>query len=421
VGDGADSTSSHTIRWKDDSFVKILFLSSWFPYPPDNGSRIRIFNLIKHLSREHDITLLSFFRGGKVTEDRLRRMQHYCSTVQAVPLAPFRPGSFRSILGFLSPRPRSVIDTYSRQMQRLVRQTVEEQDFSVVIASQIDTAPYAAPVKGVPRILEEIELTTPWEKYAREERFGRRLRYGPMWWKTRRFIAHLLRQFDGWTVVSQQERAKVLSIAPGCRRAVVVPNGVDSDRYTGDFGNPEPGTLVFPGALTYDANFDAMAFFLRKVFPIVKARQPAVILRITGKTDGVPVDRLPLDDGIILTGYLEDVRPTVAQSWVCVVPLRVGGGTRLKILEAMALGTAVVSTSKGAEGLEVTPGEDILIADEPTEFADAVARLLSDQALRVRLTANGRRLVKALYSWETCAQKLEQLLCQVVEQRKDAR
>lgn len=111
-------------------------------------------------------------------------------------------------------------------------------------------------------------------------------------------------------------------------------------------------------------------------------------------------------------------RPTVAQSWACVVPLRVCGGTRSKILEAMALSTPVVSTGKGVEGLEVTPGEDILIADEPTVFADAVLRLLGDEALRAKLAANGRRLVERHYSWETCAQKLEQLLYQVVEQRR---
>jgi glycosyltransferase involved in cell wall biosynthesis len=177
--------------------------------------------------------------------------------------------------------------------------------------------------------------------------------------------------------------------------------------------------LVFPGALTYDANFDAMAFFLRKVFPAVKVRQPAVVLRITGKTDGVLVNRLPLDERVILTGYLEDIRPTVAQSWVCVVPLRVGGGTRLKILEAMALGTAVVSTSKGAEGLEVTPGEDILIADEPTEFADAVLCLLDEQALRAKLAVKGRRLVHERYGWEHITKKLEQLLYQVVEEHME--
>jgi sugar transferase (PEP-CTERM/EpsH1 system associated) len=395
--------------------VKILFLSSWFPYPPDNGSRIRIFNLIKQLSREHDITLLSFSRNGEVAEERLRVMRQYCSTVQAVPLAPFRPGSFRSILGFFSSRPRSFVYTYSRGMQRLVERAGREGDFSVVIASEMATAPYAVTLEDLPRILEELQLATFWEQYTSQSRVGHRLRYGLMWWKTRRFTAHLLRQFDGCTVVSQQERANVLSIAPNCQHVVVVPNGVDLDRYKGHFGAPEPGTLVFPGALTYSANFDAMAFFLHKVFPLIKAHWPEVILRITGKTNGVPVDRLPLDESVILTGYLDDVRPAVAQSWVCVVPLRVGGGTRLKILEAMALGTPVVSTTKGAEGLEITPGEDILIAEEPTAFADAVLRLLDDPTLRAKLAANGQRLVREQYVWGQIGKKLDQLLHQIVQ------
>jgi glycosyltransferase involved in cell wall biosynthesis len=198
----------------------------------------------------------------------------------------------------------------------------------------------------------------------------------------------------------------------------VVPNGIDLDFYSGHFGTPESGSLIFPGALTYQANFDAMDFFLRRVFPSVKAKCPEVTLRITGRTDEVPVERLPLSERVTLTGYLDDIRPYVTQSWACVVPLRVGGGTRLKVLEAMALGTPVVSTSKGAEGLEVTHGEDILIADTPAEFADAVLRLLDDGALRAKLATNGRRLVEKYYSWETCARKLEQLLYQVVQQRK---
>jgi glycosyltransferase involved in cell wall biosynthesis len=335
--------------------------------------------------------------------------------VQAVPLAPFRPGSFLSILGFFSPRPRSFVDTYSRRMQGLVEQAGKEQDFSVVIASEMDTALYAIKLKRVPRILEDVELAALREKHTTQSRVDVQLRYGLTWWKARRFTVHLLHQFDGCTVVSQQERANVLSIAPNCQPVVVVPNGVDLSQYKGHFGAPEPGTLVFPGALTYGANFDAMAFFLHKVFPMVKARRPEVILRITGKTNGVPVDRLPLNESVILTGYLDDVRPTVAQSWACLVPLRVGGGTRLKLLEAMALGTPVVSTSKGAEGLELTPGKDILIADEPTAFADAVLRLLDDPTLRAKLAANGQRLVREQYVWDQIGKKLDQLLHQIVQ------
>jgi glycosyltransferase involved in cell wall biosynthesis len=164
-----------------------------------------------------------------------------------------------------------------------------------------------------------------------------------------------------------------------------------------------------------------MEFFLNDIFPQVKASRPEATLRITGRSDGVPLDRLPLGNGAELTGYLDDIRPAIAQSWMCVVPLQIGGGTRLKILEAMALGTPVLSTSKGAEGLDVTPGEDILIADGATEFADAVTRLLSNPALRARLAAGGQRLVEERYSWKTCAQALEQLLHRITRQRTERR
>ncbi|MFW6116436.1 MAG: glycosyltransferase family 4 protein, partial [bacterium] len=199
---------------------------------------------------------------------------------------------------------------------------------------------------------------------------------------------------------------------------VLVPNGVDLETNSGDFGAPEPDTLIYPGALTYSANFDAMEFFLQDVFPLVKSQRPNAKLRITGRYDGAPTERLPLGDGVELTGYLDDIRPTVGQTWACVVPLRTGGGTRLKILEAMALGTPVVSTAKGAEGLRVSPGEDILIANEPAEFAAHVLRLLDDEALREKLVANGRNLVEARYRWDRIGERLERFLRRVVEKNR---
>jgi glycosyltransferase involved in cell wall biosynthesis len=219
---------------------------------------------------------------------------------------------------------------------------------------------------------------------------------------------------DGCTVASQQERQLIRDIVPGYRSLAVIPNGIDLQRYVGDFGPVESDTLIFPGAVTYKANFDAMRFFLQKVFPRIRTARPGAVLRITGRTDGVDLKRLPLGDGVILTGYLDDVRPAVAQSWGCVVPLRLGGGTRLKILEAMALGTPVVSTSKGAEGLEVTPGKDILIADEPAELADTILRLLNDRVLRTKLAIEGQQLVTQKYGWDRIARRLDRFLCEVV-------
>jgi len=401
--------------------MEILFLSSWFPYPPDNGARKRVWNLLKQLSRRHEITLLAFTQGE--AQPGLETVRARCQEVQTVPQRLFRPHRLRALMGFLLPQPRALTDTYSVSMQNLVEQTLAQNQFDIVVASEIGiglgTAPYVRKVDSTPRVLEDLELSMVKDRMAAERGWGQRLRHSPTWWKLRRFAARLLRDLDGCTVASEQERDLVLGIVPGYQPLAVVPNGIDLDFYAGNFGTPEPQSLIFPGALTYQANFDAMDFFLRRVFPLVRARCPEATLRITGRTDGVPVGRLPLSEGVILTGYLDDIRPCLAQSWACVVPLRVGGGTRLKILEAMALGTPVVATSKGAEGLEVTPGEDILIADEPTEFADAVLRLLGDPALRAKLAANGRRLVESRYGWECIVKKLEQFLYQVVERYRE--
>jgi glycosyltransferase involved in cell wall biosynthesis len=205
-----------------------------------------------------------------------------------------------------------------------------------------------------------------------------------------------------------------LSILPNYRLLTVIPNGVDLPLYDGDFGPTEPDSLVFASTLTYKANLWALKFFLAEVFPIVRARRPGAKLYITGRTDGVPLQDLPSHNGVVLTGYLDDIRPRVACSSVCVVPMTVGGGTRLKILEAMALGTPVVSTNKGAEGLGVTTEENILIADEPTEFANAILRLLDDPALQAKLAANGQELVREKYGWDQIGEKLDRFLRQVV-------
>jgi glycosyltransferase involved in cell wall biosynthesis len=231
-----------------------------------------------------------------------------------------------------------------------------------------------------------------------------------MWWKLSRYLADLLPTFEGCTVVSEAERALLLQVSPGVKNVEIVPNGVALEHFTPGFDPPEPDALVYPGALTYDANFDAVDYFLREVFPLIRAERPHVKLYVTGKLDGVPVNRLPTDDNVVFTGYLDDVRPRVAKSWATVVPLRMGGGTRLKILESLALGTPVVATTKGAEGLDLTPGQDLLVADEPAGFAKAILHLLQDVALRERLGHSGRKAV-GRYDWQIIGEQF----CDFVE------
>lgn len=401
--------------------MKILALSSWFPYPPHNGARMRVHNLLRQLAQWHEVVLLSFAQE-EVMAQEIEAVRAYCKKVTVVPFKPFRPHRLRALVGLFRPQPRVLTDLYSPEMERLLEATLRRETFDLALAFAIGpsavTALYIRQAKGIPRVLEDLELSIIRDRIANERRRPQRWRLRLTWWKLRNFTARLLQDLEGCTVASERERDLLLSIVPGYCPLLVVPNGVDLERYGDVFGPPEPDTLVFPGALTYKANFDAMIFFLREVFPQLKAQRPAVRLYITGRTDGVPVDRLPVCDGVIFTGYLDDIRPRIAQSQVCVVPMTMGGGTRLKILEAMALGTPVVATSKGAEGLEVTPGQDILIANEPAAFAEAVLSLLSDRELRSRLAENARQLVREKYDWKTIGSTFEAFLREVVAAKR---
>jgi glycosyltransferase involved in cell wall biosynthesis len=398
--------------------VRILFLSGWFPHPPDNGARMRIYNLLRQLAREHEVSLLSFIRGPVSDSDR-GAVESFCRVLATVPYHEFEPRKARALLGLFSSVPRSVLQTFSLQMEAEVQEAIRGNAFDLVIASEIGpaicTSPYMLGVKQVPWLVEDIELRMIWNKLQAQKNWAGRVRHSLTWWKQRQYTARVLRQAQGCTVASEQEREMVQRVVPGLGAVAVVPNGLDLGLYTGDWGTAVPNTLIFPGALTYEANLDAMAFFLSDVLPLIRSRHPDVTLRITGRTDGVPLHRLVLDEQVTLTGYVEDIRPVLAQSQVCVVPLLTGGGTRLKILEAMALGTPVVSTSRGAEGLDVTSKEELLIADEPAQFADAVLSLLVDQDLRDRLIVNGRRLVHARYGWDQIGEALDRFASQVAQ------
>lgn len=389
--------------------MRVLFLSAWFPYPADNGARIRLLNVLRQLAADgHRIALLSFARRP-LAEGALATVRRLCTDVQVIAYTPFQPSRLRAMMGLLSARPRSLVDTYNPAMATLVREVWAAQPHDVVIASTIEMAPYALLVEGAPRILEEVELATLREQ-ATQSGWTRRARYGLTWFKTAHYLRWLVEQFDACTVVSAQERALLGEVAPRYDRVTIVPNGVDVSAYNGDLGTPKPDTLIHTGALTYRANHDAVRHFLGGIYPLIRRRRPAVTMRITGSTDGIEPRDLPMAPGAVYTGYLPDIRPAIAQSWAAVVPLRIGGGTRVKILEAMALGTPVVSTSKGAEGLDVCDGEHILIGDTPERFADAVVDVLEDPRLRARLAAAGRGLVAERYNW----QRIGRGLCALV-------
>ena len=391
--------------------MNVLVLSRWFPFPANTGSKIRVLNMLAQLARRHEVALVTFGEPADLADpDRMRALRPYCARIAAVPYRAFRPGSVRGVAGLVSLQPRSLVDTFQPAVRDAVAAEVSRGGCDVLLASQLDMAPYAVAVPSVPAILEELELTTYAEAPRRAASAARRWRARLTWLKLVGYLRRVLPRFDACTVVSEHERHHLHAVAPGYAPVHVIPNAVDLAAYSGPFGPPQPDTLIYTGALSYRPNYDAVAYFVSTVFPLIKSSAPNARLVVTGATEGVDLDALPRAPGVEYTGYLADIRARLAESWLAVVPLRHGGGTRLKVLEAMALGTPVVATSKGAEGLEVTPGENILIADDPVHFARCVVDVLRSPEQRARLGAAGRQLVALRYDWAQVGQVLTALV-----------
>ncbi|MBZ0297533.1 MAG: glycosyltransferase family 4 protein [Anaerolineae bacterium] len=389
--------------------MRVLFLSRWWPYPASNGSKIRIYNLLRQLARQHEVSLLSFYEDGEATPEQITHLQTFCQRVEALPRVEAAPGKLDAISGYLSRWPRSLVHSYSQEMAARVRVLAPETD--VIIGSQVDTLRYFELAPQIPAILEEVEVTGYHEKVVDATSQTKRLRAQLTLSKLEGALRHLAEKNVRFTVVSDEERAYMSELTS--LPVTVIPNGVDtSGKRPGD-ETPDPHTLIYTGAVTYSANYDAVSYFIREVWPLVRQRYPQARFTVTGGTGSVDVSDLAAQPGVTFTGFVPAVEPVARQHWGMVVPLREGGGTRLKVLEAMALGLPVISTSKGAEGLAINPGENILIADSPQQMVDAVSRLFENPDLRQQMAAAGRSLVEAQYDWSVIGQALLDLVEEV--------
>jgi glycosyltransferase involved in cell wall biosynthesis len=375
--------------------MNILFLSRWFPYPTNNGSKLRIYNLLRGLGQHHAVTLLSFADQPDVSPE-VPEVQSICSEVHVVPWKEFDPHSLRARLGFFSLKPRSIIDTFSSEMAQEITDLLGHQKYDLLIASQLQMAAYAPYFGNVPALFEELEIGLSYEDMLRASDWKRRLRHAFTWFKLRRYLSQLLQAFRVVTVVSEQEKELVRQHFPRLQDVLVIPNCMNMDDYENVRAEPKPNTLIFTGSFRYHTNYEAMLWFVGNVFPLVLQKVPDANLIITGDHANLP---LPSMRNVTLAGYVDDIKSLIASCTVALAPLWSGGGTRLKILEAMAIGTPVVATSKGAEGLDAKPGKHLFVADEPEKFAEAVVQILSEPEVRQRLAASGNELVRAKYDW----------------------
>jgi len=371
------------------------------------------------LGQRHDITAVSLITPDLDAGVAERAMRRYCRDVRLVPARPWY-GTGKRLLQL-----RALASTRSFErrlfdlpaLRRTLRDLLGTRPFDVVnvefpfLAHQrLRRAPPGAPLPL--RVLDEhnIEFDLARQQAGGEHGLARRIHNAANWPKLRREEMAAFRTFDGVTFCSEADERRARALVPGLR-SEVVPNAVDIDEFRRSPGHPLPdgSTVLFFGALNYFPNVDGLLHLLDDVWPLLAASHPAARLKIVGQH---PPPEILARRGprVEVTGRVDDLRPHLASAAVTIVPLRIGGGTRFKILEAMAMGRPVVSTSLGAEGIDARPGVDLLIADEPRDFAAAVGRVLDDPGLADALGARGRALVEKGYSWTAAARRLELFL-----------
>lgn len=393
--------------------MRILLISPYLPYPPNFGSASRIYNLLRHVSRHHAVSFVCPWWEPDHDEDRLAPIKTLCKEVFLVP--PNRPGWLwgrsgkraRQVRSVFSHRPYQYFEYHFSTMQEEIDHLLARHDFDIVEVEFPQMAYYR--FTGEAKLLlslHNIEHEIFYRTYVTEKNLGRKVYNGMEWLKFRRDEIRLCAKFDGLVTTSRRDADALRTHLPN-HLLSVVPNGVDTDYFRPSGKEPDPHTLVFTGSIGYYPNTDAIIDFHRKILPLIWKRIPDVKLLIVGSNPPEEVRRLA-SDRVTVTGGVPDTRPYLERASVAVVPLRIGGGTRLKIAEAMAMGKPVVSTSIGCEGLDVVDGEHILIADEPADFAEKVVELLVRPEQRGILAEQGRELACTKYDWRVSATRLEE-------------
>jgi polysaccharide biosynthesis protein PslH len=400
--------------------MRILWLKSDLLLPLDKGGKLRTWHLMRHLARRHDITYLAFKEPAQPAAD-VDGMREVAARVDTVERAEPAKGTWRfyadAAMHLVDPLPYAVGKYRSPELKRRLAALLESERFDVIVCDFLMPAVNLPDRLPCPAVIFTHNVESEiWRRHAETTpgAIARRL-YRAQHARMLRFEARTLARFDGVLAVSDADRQSFDALYPGAiRRPVhVVPTGVDTDYFAPAPSDPASRELVFTGSMDWLPNEDAMQYFCRDILPLIRAEEPGVHLSIVGRAPTPAVKRLADEHGIRVTGRVDDVRPYMKAAAVYVVPLRIGGGTRLKIFEAMSMGKAVVSTTIGAEGLPVTAGEHVMLADDPPAFAAAVVGLLRDPAQRARVETAARTLVREKYDWSAVAGALEGALVNI--------
>lgn len=410
--------------------MRILYLSLRCPYPPQRGDRIRSFHFLKQLSKRHDITLV-FFAESDDDIEAVEHLKPYCERIEWVRFRSLY-AKINAALHCFSRLPLQVHYWYSPQMQRKINQLLHEEDFELVHAQLFRMGQYVVNADGMLKVLDlcdslALNLSRRADLDCTPKRFLVRLEEK----RVRRYEVDIMKSFDSGTVVANFDRDYLLNQDENLKLSVV-PMGVDLKYFHDDFVKGENTTetdisstkqdeldihenkiLLFTGTMNYFPNSDAVVYFCQEILPLIQKQHPEVSFYIVGNHPTNQVKQLEKHDGVVVTGYVPDIRPYFEKASIFVAPLRAGSGIQTKNLEAMAMQIPVVTTSIGAMGLEAEQEKEVIIADTPEGFAQRVIDLIENPKRRKSVAMAGRKRVEISYDWSVLVERLERVYTQI--------
>lgn len=407
--------------------LNILYVSQMPASPPRFGAQARIHGLMTELARHHDLTAVMLVDDEFDIGECRRAMQAYCREVVLIPNPYGRDGLAKRLLQLRSlastrsfERLRVAVPEMQQALDRVLRARrfdIVNLEFTFLGHCDLRLAP---PGETAPCLVVDshnIDYDLARQYASAGGSLLRRLYAEANWRKLRREELGTYRDADGVSLCSVADQRRLLGEIPAAR-TIVIPNAANVEFYKPRPNDPPPDgrTVVFFGLMSYMPNIDGATYFIQEIWPRIADAIPNARCKLIGGSP--PASLLALaGPRIEFTGFVPDLRPHLAQAAAVVVPLRIGGGTRLKIVEAMAMGKAIVSSTLGAEGIEAVPGRDILIEDQPAAFAGAVSRLLREPDLAARIGTSARQLSEQRYAWSSAARALEGFFRDILQAR----
>jgi len=393
--------------------LRILWVKAGKLLPVDTGGKIRSYNILRHLARTHSVTLLGYYGGPKDSayEDTIARELPGAQTIHTSALDGSGVAQTLSYLQLMFQSAPFAVSKFTHSaVKKAVAESLGSGSFDVAVCDFLSASQNFPAQLSTPTVLFQHNVETSlWQRLAQtESNFARRFAYKMEAGKMASYERAALGRFHHIIAVSEHDRQQMLAMDPSCS-ITVVPTGVDTEKYSvAPPSQANPPKIVFLGSMDWEPNIDAVQYFCRDIFPRVRSQFPAAIFQIVGRNPHASVKQLA-SDFVEVSGTVPSIAEYLREATLVVVPLRIGGGTRLKIFEAMATGKAVISTSIGAEGLAVQSGRDLILADEPASFAEAVLALLTDSSLRRRYEEAAAKLA-VQYDWSNIVHQFAAVL-----------